>query len=61
MLRKNASEVFRLIDELKGHLYVCGDIKMASEVETTLEDIITTEGKMTRDEAKAYLSNMRVS
>ena len=61
MLRRNAPEVFRLIDELKGHFYVCGDIKMASEVEKTLEDIITNEGKMTRDKAKAYLRNMRVS
>ena len=53
--------MFELIDKLKGHFYVCGDVQMAAEVGETLEGIIAQEGRLTTDKAKAYMSNMRVS
>lgn len=61
MLRRHSAEVYNLIDQSKGHFYVCGDVQMAAEVGETLEGIISKEGKMTLDKAKAYMSNMRVS
>ncbi len=61
LLRKHSAEVFELIDKLKGHFYVCGDVQMAAEVGETLEGIIANEGQMSDNKAKAYMSNLRVS
>lgn len=42
------------------HIYVCGDAtRMAKDVEDTLIDIISTEAKLSIDEAEDYLNELR--
>ena len=52
--------IFKAIDEKNGHFYVCGDVKMAHDVTTRLEQIIMYKGGMTSDQAKQYIVRMRV-
>ena len=60
ILSQNASDVYRIIVKEGGHFYVCGDVKMASDVTTTLENIIMSEGNMSSEEAKNYVLKLRV-
>ncbi len=58
-LRENAAEVFSWL-ERGAHIYVCGDMsRMAKDVETALIDIIANQGKLSEDEASAYLKDLR--
>ena len=50
----------RLLTEEHGHFYVCGDCKMADDVEQTLEEIIQKHGNMTEEEAKEFVAVLRV-
>ncbi len=61
LLRKHSIEVFNVIDKQKGHIYVCGDVKMAEQVGETFVDIIAKEGEMTHAKAETVLKTMRVS
>ena len=60
ILRKNAADVYRIIVKECGHFYVCGDVKMASDVTATLEEIIMTEGKMSPQDAKDFIRKLQV-
>ena len=60
ILNKNSRDVYKTIVKEGGHFYVCGDVKMASDVTATLEKIIMTEGKMTTQDAKNYILKLRV-
>lgn len=60
LMIKNMKEIYELIYNQNGHFYVCGDVKMAADVTTTLEIVLQCEGKMSIDEAKAYLTDMKV-
>jgi len=52
-------ELFKWLSE-GAILYVCGDAsRMAKDVEAMLQQIISSEGQMPPDEAKAYLSSLR--
>lgn len=57
---EDADEIFNAIDSENGHFYVCGDVKMAHDVTTKLEQIIMENGRMTPEEAKHYIVTMRV-
>ena len=58
-LRENAAEVFSWL-ERGAHIYVCGDMsRMAKDVEATLLDIIATQGKLSEEQATAYLKDLR--
>jgi len=56
-----ASLIFKLIYNDGGHLYICGDVNMASDVEMTLKEIIASEAGLTQKEADAYMSTMKVA
>ena len=43
-----------------GHLYVCGDVAMASDVCHALEDILMKEAGLNASDAKSYIMMMRV-
>ncbi|PZX10524.1 sulfite reductase (NADPH) flavoprotein alpha-component [Breznakibacter xylanolyticus] len=52
----------RLYDWLEGgaHFYVCGDMKrMARDVKTTVLEVLMRHGRKTREEAEAYLAELR--
>ena len=58
-LRENAAEIFSWL-ERGAHIYVCGDMsRMAKDVEATLLDIIATQGKLSEEQATAYLKDLR--
>ena len=58
-LRQAAAEVWGWLQE-GAHVYVCGDAaKMARDVENVLLEIIGHWGRMSRDDAEEYLSNLR--
>lgn len=59
LLEQNKAEVWRIIGQENGHLYVCGDAKkMARDVHTAIIQICQTEGGMTPGEAELYVKKM---
>ena len=60
ILKQNSVEVFNCIVKEGGHFYVCGDVKMASDVTATLEKILSTQGDMTMQDAKNFIMKLRV-
>ncbi|KAL4224321.1 Nitric oxide synthase [Mactra antiquata] len=59
ILKQNAADVFKCIVKQSGHFYVCGDVKMASDVTATLEKILSTEGSMSSQDAKNFILKLR--
>ncbi len=59
-VEENSSEVYDLIVVKKGHLYICGDVRMAADLTKTLENILKVKGNMTMDQAKEYINDMKV-
>ncbi len=58
-LRESAAEVFAWL-ERGAHVYVCGDMsRMAKDVEQALLDIIAEQGKLSTEQAQAYLKELR--
>lgn len=58
---EDADKIFQAIDADGGHFYVCGDVKMAHDVTTKLEQIIAQKRDLTPEQAKHYVVKMRVS
>ena len=57
-MMEHAAELWQWISE-SGHFYVCGDARrMAKDVDTALHTIIEQQGKMSSDDAKAYVKKM---
>jgi sulfite reductase (NADPH) flavoprotein alpha-component len=53
-------DLWRWLHEAQAYFYVCGDAKrMAPDVEKTLLEIITCEGCLSSEAAKAYLKRLR--
>ncbi|MFY2251957.1 assimilatory sulfite reductase (NADPH) flavoprotein subunit [Priestia megaterium] len=58
-MREHSKELFQWLEE-GASFYVCGDkTNMARDVHNTLVEIVETEGKMSREEAEAYLAEMK--
>ncbi len=58
-LKEQAEDVFAWL-ERGAHVYICGDMsRMAKDVETTLLDIISEQGKLSLDQAEQYLKDLR--
>ena len=58
-LKENAKEVFKWLQD-GAHFYVCGDAnRMAKDVQTTLIDIISKQGKLSLEDAEEYLTELR--
>ncbi|KAL7545177.1 hypothetical protein ACHAWF_008531 [Thalassiosira exigua] len=61
LLAKRAEVTWKLIHEDKASIFVCGAVKMGADVDHTLQDIISQQGGMTREKAKAYLDKMAMA
>jgi sulfite reductase (NADPH) flavoprotein alpha-component len=58
-LKENATEVFSWL-ERGAYIYVCGDMsRMAKDVESALLEIIAEQGKLSQEQASAYLKDLR--
>lgn len=56
---EHGEELFSWLEN-GGHFYVCGDAsRMAKDVDTALHQIIEEHGKMTTEEAAAYVNQMK--
>lgn len=53
-------EVHRLLHEEAGHLYVCGDVRMAREVAQTLKEVVTKQLGLTEEQAEDYCFQLKV-
>ena len=60
LLARNSHEIYDLIFNKKGHIYICGDVKMAADVTNQLENVLHKKGNITHEAAKEYISNMKV-
>ncbi|XP_038647078.1 nitric oxide synthase, brain [Scyliorhinus canicula] len=60
ILRERLSDqIFKLLHEQSGHIYVCGDVTMASDVLKTIQNILKTHGKISLEDAGVYISKLR--
>lgn len=58
-IHSKAADVWRILSKEGGNCYICGDARrMAKDVEATLRAIAVSEGGLSEDEAKAFLSKM---
>lgn len=55
-----ATEVHRVLCLEQGHMFVCGDVTMATSVLQTVQRILATEGDMELDEAGDVIGVLRV-
>uniref|UniRef100_A0A674GSJ0 Nitric oxide synthase 3 n=1 Tax=Taeniopygia guttata TaxID=59729 RepID=A0A674GSJ0_TAEGU len=54
-----AAEVHQVLCQRGGHMYVCGDVTMATEVLQTVQHILAQEGGMTLGQAGDVISELR--
>jgi nitric-oxide synthase len=59
LLAKNKADIYENIVNRQGHFYVCGDVRMAAEVTQTLELTLHKHSKMSIDEARIYVNEMK--
>lgn len=55
-----ADHVFDVLSQREGHVYVCGDVTMATGVLQTIQQILAQEGRMSLVEAGDTISELRV-
>ncbi|XP_026757602.2 nitric oxide synthase-like isoform X1 [Galleria mellonella] len=55
LLEDEGAEVTRLLLDKDGHFYVCGDCKMAEEVQQKLKSIIKKQAKMSDEEVDDFM------
>lgn len=58
LLKQNAKETWKLINNEGGHIYVCGGVKMGNDVMETLKSIASEEGNLSIDSAKEFLNKL---
>lgn len=59
LLKENQEELWDIIGNRNGHLYICGDARsMAKDVRDIILDVIATFGKKSKADAESYLKKM---
>ncbi|EMP37688.1 Nitric oxide synthase, inducible [Chelonia mydas] len=56
---KLQAEVHQALHEDEGHLYVCGDVRMARDVSQTLKEMFTKKLKLTEEQAEDYIFQLK--
>jgi sulfite reductase (NADPH) flavoprotein alpha-component len=57
-MHESGAELWRWLND-GAHLYVCGDARrMAKDVDDTLRDVVAAQGKMSNEDAKAFVVNL---
>lgn len=60
LLEDQGDHISRMLVKEGGHFYVCGDCKMAEEVQHTLKHILTRHANMTEPEADNFIMALMV-
>ena len=55
-----ASEVLRVLHEERGHLYVCGDVRMAWDVAHTLKQLVAAKLNLNEEQVEDYFFQLKV-
>lgn len=55
-----AGEVLRVLHEEQGHLYVCGDVRMARDVARTLKQLMATALSLNEEQVEDYFFQLKV-
>jgi len=58
-LKENSAKIYQELAVEGGHIFVCGDVSMASDVCSAVEHVMMQEGSMTADDARGYVMMMR--
>ncbi|PRD35221.1 UNVERIFIED_CONTAM: Cpr [Trichonephila clavipes] len=59
LLRQNKEEIWKVIGESNGHIYVCGDARnMAKDVHNIILEIVQEYGQKSKNDAEAYIKRM---
>ncbi|XP_044733149.1 NADPH--cytochrome P450 reductase isoform X2 [Chrysoperla carnea] len=59
LLEKDSDEIWRVIGENNGHIYICGDARsMALDVRNIITKVVMEKGNMTEPQAVAYIKKM---
>ncbi|XP_035219384.1 LOW QUALITY PROTEIN: NADPH--cytochrome P450 reductase-like [Stegodyphus dumicola] len=59
LLRENKAEIWNVIGERNGHIYVCGDARnMAKDVHNIILEVVQEFGEKTKAEAEAFIKKM---
>ena len=61
LISKNANETWDLLDKKGAYIYVCGGVRMGSDVSAALQQIICEKGDMGSAEGKSYLEKLQSS
>ena len=61
IIRQNSEQVCELILLNGGHIYVCGDVSMASDVSKTLLNLFQEFAALSQVEAQELMAMLRVS
>uniref|UniRef100_A0A4W3HV41 Nitric oxide synthase n=1 Tax=Callorhinchus milii TaxID=7868 RepID=A0A4W3HV41_CALMI len=54
-----AGQMYRLLKEQRGHVYVCGDVTMAGDVFKTIQHIVKDHENISLENAGTFLSKLR--
>ncbi|XP_047688401.1 nitric oxide synthase, inducible isoform X3 [Prionailurus viverrinus] len=54
-----ASEVLRVLHEEQGHLYVCGDVRMARDVAQTLKHLLAAKLSLSEEQVEDYFFQLK--
>uniref|UniRef100_A0A8D1NYD5 Nitric oxide synthase n=1 Tax=Sus scrofa TaxID=9823 RepID=A0A8D1NYD5_PIG len=54
-----AGEVLRVLHEEQGHLYVCGDVRMARDVACTLKQLVATALTLNEEQVEDYFFQLK--
>lgn len=55
-----ASEVLHVLHEEQGHLYVCGDVRMARDVAQTLKQLVAAKLSLSEEQVEDYFFQLKV-
>lgn len=55
-----AGEVLRVLHEEQGHLYVCGDVRMARDVAHSLKQLMATALSLDEEQVEDYFFQLKV-
>jgi NADPH-ferrihemoprotein reductase len=58
LLLKNAVETWKLVNEDGAHVYVCGGVKMGHDVSEAIKEICCSQGSMSAEQARDYISSL---
>ena len=61
MIAKHAKDIYHKIVTENGHVYVCGDVAMAADVNSAICKILQDKVLYTAEQAKDFVKEMKVN